>query len=104
VSIDGFVVQSSEWLYLAIAISENDTGSDAALALVRFSLESQADASEIIYDHTGLSRGGIWEKLPAEGDTVALREGEDEIDALSGTQPLFDTQLLPPLSPEDQGA
>jgi hypothetical protein len=104
VSIDGFLVRSSEWLYLAIAISENDTGSDAALALVRFSLESQADASEIIYDHTGLSRGGIWEKLPAAGDTVALREGQDEIDALSGTQPLFDTQLLPPLSPEDQGA
>jgi hypothetical protein len=94
-------VQDSEWLYLAIAISENDTGSDAARALVQFSLTNRADTGEIIYDHTGISRGGIWEKLPAEGDTVALSQGEDEVDALSGTQPIFDSQLLPPAPPEE---
>jgi hypothetical protein len=101
VNVDGLLVQNSEWLYLAIAISENDTGSDAVLALVQFALRNRVDTGEIIYDHTGLSQGGIWEKVPAEGDTITIRQGEEAIDALSGTQPIFDSQLLPPPPPEE---
>lgn len=98
--IDGYLVQDADWLYLAIAISDNDTGRDATLALVQFSLDNVPDASATIYDHTGLSRGGIWAKLPADGDTVAIGEGEGKVDALSGTQPIYDNQLLPPAPPE----
>ena len=101
ISINGLLVQKNEWIYLAITVSDNDSGSDAALALVQFSLENRPSTDDIIYDHTGRSRGGIWAKLPAAGDTITLRQGNTSTDALSGTQPVYDAQLLPPPPPED---
>lgn len=101
VSVSGLLVQDNNWVYLALVISDNESGPDAALGLVRFSLVTRPSADPAIYDHTGTSRGGIWAKLPAVGDTIALREGENRVDALSGTQPVYDNQLLPPAPPEE---
>jgi len=91
VSIDGVLVQDADWLYLSIAISDDGSSSDAARAIVDFSLQHNADTSQAIYDHTGLSHGGVWEKLPSGDNTMSL----------SGTRPIFDNQLLPPSPPED---
>lgn len=86
-SIGGFIVQEGAFLHLALAISENDTSVDAARGLVEFTLSHEPNDDTVIYDHTGTSRGGIWARFP----------GADDDAALSGTQPIFDSQLLPPL-------
>lgn len=91
-TIDGLIVQDAEWLYLAMAISNDGSGSQAVNDLVNFSIQHRETTDEIIYDHTGRSRGGIWAKLPAAGDSMAL----------SNTQPIFDTQVLLAATPDDE--
>lgn len=86
-SVGGFIVKDASVLHFTIAISENDTSSNAARELIEFTLSNQASNDEVIYDHTGASRGGIWAKFPGANDESAL----------SGTQPIFDSQLVPAL-------
>lgn len=90
-SIGGYVVHEGVLLHLALAIGENGNSADAARALVEFTLSHRGNADEVIYDHRGASRGGIWAKFPGANDNAAL----------SGTQPIFDSLLLPPPDDED---
>ena len=90
-SIGGYIVHEGVLLHLALAIGENDSSTDAARALVEFTLSHRGNADEVNYDHRGTSRGGIWAKFP----------GADDNAALSGTQPIFDSLLLPPPDDED---
>jgi hypothetical protein len=90
-SIGGYIVHEGVLLHLALAISENGSSTDAARALVEFTLSHRGNAEEVIYDHRGTSRGGIWAKFPGANDNAAL----------SGTQPIFDSLLLPPPGDED---
>jgi len=91
-AIDGLIVQDAEWLYLAMAISNDGSGGETVHDLITFSLQHRESTDEIIYDHTGRSRGGIWARLPGAGDATAL----------GNTQPIFDTQVLPATTPGDE--
>lgn len=94
-AINGFVVQDSTWVSLTLAISDTDSAEDAARLLVEYTLRNRSDTAEAIYDVSGTSRGGIWAKLPADGDTLTTE------DPLSGAQPIYDNQLVSPASPDE---
>lgn len=85
--VSAVLVQEGEWLYLAMAVSQDDSAPDAALGAVDYGMRQTAEDGATIYLHTGRSSGGIWNKLPGTGTNAG---------ALNGTQPIYDSQLLPP--------
>lgn len=85
VALSGYAIHDDTWLYLAMAVSEDDSSEAAALAVVQFGLGRSASAEAPAYHHTGRSSGGIWEKLPQSTSNRAL----------TSVQPIYDALLLP---------
>lgn len=90
VTLSGYAVQDDTWLYLAMAVSEDESSAEAARAVVEFGLGRAASAEDPAYLHTGRSSGGIWEKLPGSSSNGALVNTQPIYDALLVTEPADD--------------
>jgi hypothetical protein len=87
-ALGGYIVRQGSWVYVALAVGTSDAADDAdaaARGVVEFALGHDAGSDGGQYRDDGTSEGGLWAKLPGNGDQAALH----------GMTPMADLVLAP---------
>lgn len=94
-AIDGFLVRRWRWVTLTLAIGSDRSIRNTTRNLAASILDANPNRDEAIYEVSGQSHGGIWEKFPSAGT--------GSFDLLAGTTPIYDNLIVPPASPDAEG-